>query len=285
MNALHENHIGTGFTCERSIVREIWGKSDTILFIFAGAAAEFALNKSVDWLYFTGKLPSDPIGRLFSTVNYARKIVFSDRQTAHGAIDSIAKIHAAVENARGARIPEWAYRDVLFMLVDYSIRSYELLERKLSNAEKQEVFDVFHRVGSRMNIDGLPQNFDQWTRMRKSHLAENTERSFLTTDLFRQYRKHLGPLRYSILIESQKMVVPAQVSSLLGFRRFRTLSPLIPIYRLLVKMHLDKVVKTVLLPARYKDQINSLDLKQARCPFSKLRKHSNNFQEIKPYEY
>ena len=42
------------------------GKGDTILFIFAGAgAAEFALNKAVDWLYFTGKLPTDPLGRLF----------------------------------------------------------------------------------------------------------------------------------------------------------------------------------------------------------------------------
>jgi hypothetical protein len=50
------------FTPQDSIVRRIWGKSDTVLFIFAGAAAEFALNKAVDWLYFTGKLPSDPIG-------------------------------------------------------------------------------------------------------------------------------------------------------------------------------------------------------------------------------
>ena len=43
------------FVEKGSIVREIWGKGDTILFIFAGASAEFALNKAVDWLYFTGK--------------------------------------------------------------------------------------------------------------------------------------------------------------------------------------------------------------------------------------
>ena len=61
-----------------SIVREIWGKSDTVLFIFAGASAEFALNKAVDWLYFTGRLPADPLGRLFSTVAYARMIIFAD---------------------------------------------------------------------------------------------------------------------------------------------------------------------------------------------------------------
>ena len=37
-----------------SIVRRIWGTADTILLVFAGASAEFALNKAVDWLYFTG---------------------------------------------------------------------------------------------------------------------------------------------------------------------------------------------------------------------------------------
>ena len=64
------------FVEKNSIVRKIWGKSDTVLFIFAGAAAEFALNKAVDWLYFTGKLPADPLGRLFSTVRYARQDCF-----------------------------------------------------------------------------------------------------------------------------------------------------------------------------------------------------------------
>jgi len=50
------------FVKQNSIVRTIWGDGDTILFIFAGASAEFALNKAVDWLYFTGKLPEDPLG-------------------------------------------------------------------------------------------------------------------------------------------------------------------------------------------------------------------------------
>src|SRR6185436_2457495 len=110
----------------------IWGKSDTILFIFAGAAAEFALNKAVDWLYFTGKLPADPIGRLFSTVSYARQIIFADRTQAIAAIDRIKMIHSGVEENRGYNIPDWAYRDVLFMLIHYSITSFELLERKLA---------------------------------------------------------------------------------------------------------------------------------------------------------
>ena len=105
------------FVEKNSIVRKIWGKSDTILFIFAGASAEFALNKAVDWLYFTGKLPSDPLGRLFSTVRYAGRIVFSSMDEANKAISSLRQIHSAVEQSRGSTIPDWAYRDVLFMLI------------------------------------------------------------------------------------------------------------------------------------------------------------------------
>src|SRR5437879_2784912 len=119
------------FVEKGSIVRQIWGKGDTILFIFAGASAEFALNKAVDWLYFTGRLPADPLGRLFSTVSYARQIVFEEKDAALRAIDKIAAIHTDVETTRGATIPDWAYRDVLFMLIHYSIASFELLERKL----------------------------------------------------------------------------------------------------------------------------------------------------------
>jgi len=52
----------------------------------------------------------------------------------------MTKIHAHVEEKRAATIPDWAYRDVLFMLIDYSIRSFEVLERELSSVEKDEVF-------------------------------------------------------------------------------------------------------------------------------------------------
>src|ERR1051325_11011991 len=132
------------FVQKNSIVRKIWGKSDTILFIFAGAAAEFALNKAVDWLYFTGKIPADPIGRLFSTVSYARKIVFASKEDGEKAVDQITAIHGGVEKARGAKIPDWAYRDVLFLLIYYSITSFELLNRQLNRKEKEEVFEVFY---------------------------------------------------------------------------------------------------------------------------------------------
>lgn len=140
------------FVEKDSIVRNICGKSDTVLFIFAGAAAEFALNKAVDWLYFTSRLPTDPLNRLFSTVSYARRIIFAENEHALKTIDSIYNIHKVVEHNRGESIPDWAYRDVLYMLIHYSIASYEVLERKLSMSEKKEVYDVFYRFGARMKF-------------------------------------------------------------------------------------------------------------------------------------
>lgn len=247
------------FVDKDSIVREIWGKGDTILFIFAGASAEFALNKAVDWLYFTGRLPSDPLGRLFSTVSYARKIVFSEEHEAFRSIDSMAAIHAGVEAKRGARIPEWAYRDVLFMLIDYSIRAFEVLERKLTHAEKQEVFHVFYRVGSRMGLKGLPEHFDAWLQMRHEHLQQNLQLSLHSKDLFEKYRKHLGAFRYRLLLEGQMLIVPEKVRELLNFRKVSLLTPILTLYKMSRKLHADQVLKAIILPSAYKEEIKELD--------------------------
>lgn len=247
------------FVDKGSIVREIWGKGDTILFIFAGASAEFALNKAVDWLYFTGRLPEDPLGRLFSTVSYARAIVFSEKKSAYRAIDSITAIHSAVEEKRNAKIPDWAYRDVLFMLIDYSIRSFEVLERELSLPEKQEVFHVFNKVGDRMGISGLPKTFNEWEVMREEHLHRNLENSSFTKDLYRQYRKHLGFVRYNLLLEAQKLVVPQRVNKLLGYSQISFLNPLLKFYKLSKSLKADRLLKALILPSEYKKEIAELD--------------------------
>ncbi len=248
------------FVDEGSIVRKIWGNADMILIIFAGASAEFALNKAVDWLYFTGKLPADPLGRLFSTVGYARKIVFSPVEEAHAAIDLVQQIHGAVEGARGFTIPDWAYRDVLFMLIHYSVAAYELFESRLSDAEKEEVHHVFHRMGMRMGLNDLPHTYADWLPVREAHLAADLQWSKYTADLFRQYRRHLGALRYLVLTEAQKLIVPGRVNALLGYHSCSLLKPAIPIYRLSRRVKMDRMLKALLLPAGYKAQINALDV-------------------------
>ncbi len=249
------------FVEENSIVRKIWGKSDTVLFIFAGAAAEFALNKAVDWLYFTGKLPADPIGRLFSTVSYARKIIFAENNSALKAIDAISSIHKNIESKRGKPIPGWAYRDVLFMLIHYSIAAYEVLEHKLSEDQHEDVFNVFYRVGEKMNITGLPSNYEEWLNVRKHDLENDLEKSKFSVDLYKQYRKHLGLFRYAVLLEGQVMVVPEKVRRLLNMRKHSLLVPIIPLYKLSRKIKFDGFIKSLILPAKFKKEIRELDVK------------------------
>jgi uncharacterized protein (DUF2236 family) len=247
------------FVSPDSIVRRIWGRADTILFIFAGASAEFALNKAVDWLYFTGKLPSDPIGRLFSTVQYARRIVFASHENALKAIDTIAAIHTAVEQSRQSKIPDWAYRDVLYMLIHYSIASYELLVQKMNDDEKAEVYDVFFRVGDRMGLQSLPATYVDWLADRQRHLHNDLQQSRYSADLFHQYKKHLGSWRFRILVEAQKMVVPSYVHQQLQFQRVKWLMPTVPLYKIARRLHIDNFIMNLLLPAAYKQQVFDLN--------------------------
>lgn len=248
------------FVEKGSIVREIWSKADNILFVFAGSAAEFALNKAVDWLYFTGNLPADPLGRLFSTVAYGRMIIFSEYEGALAAIDRINAIHHGVEKARGATIPDWAYRDVIFMLIDYSIRSFELLERLLTDEEKEDVFDVFYRMGLRMGLKDMPYNYKEWLISRKEHLKADLVLSDFTIDLFKQYKKHLGSGRYQLLKQVQLLIVPEEAKLMLPIDRISYLRPVISFYKLSRLAGLHGLLKETILPHAYKSQILEMDV-------------------------
>ena len=263
------------FVAPHSIVRRIWGTADTVLFIFAGAAAEFALNKAVDWLYFTGRLPADPLARLFSTVEYARRIVFAEQADAERTIARMAAIHAAVEARRGQTIPDWAYRDVLFLLIAYSIRAFELLERPLWVTEREEIVDVFCRVGRGMGIAGLPATYAEWELAREQHLAADLATSTYTTDLYRQYRRHLGSVRYALMRHVQGQLVPPAVRRQLTLPSGAELQPVLALYRAGRRLPPVKLLRAALLPGAYRARIAALDgapgrEAKAQCPFHTL---------------
>ncbi|MFD2570420.1 oxygenase MpaB family protein [Spirosoma soli] len=242
-----------------SIVRRIWGDADVILLVFAGSAAEFALNRAVDWLFFTGKLPADPIARLFSTVRYAQEIVFAPEHKARQAISRMGAIHGGVEQKRGYQIPDWAYRDVLYMLIDYSQRAFETLHRPLTDGERQEVFTTFRAVGAGMNVPDLPTSYADWTVDRQAHLNRDLVRSEYTNKLFMRYREQLGSWRYDLLRQAQAVLVPEQVSNLLGLPTKPLLSYSIGLYKILNAAGLRSVVQRILLPTEYLAQIQDLD--------------------------
>ena len=249
----------TDFVNRGSVVRRIWGDGDMVLLIFAGSAAEFALNRAVDWLFFTGRIPSDPIGRLFATASYAQRIVFADEATASRTLDGIRAAHEAVEHERGQRIPDWAHRDVLYMLIDYSERAHEMLARPLTADEQQDLYDVFYRVGTGLRIPGLPASYAQWKVDRESHLRQDLLYSEGTRALYGQYHYHIGFLRYQMLLRVQSILVPEHVRRLLELKPAAWLRPLLRLYPVLVRVGLRSSIQRLLLPSRHLVAARSLD--------------------------
>ncbi|PRY40058.1 uncharacterized protein (DUF2236 family) [Spirosoma oryzae] len=247
------------FVRPSSVVRRIWGDADVILLIFAGSAAEFALNKAVDWLFFTGRLPADPIARLFSTVRYAQEIVFAPDDRARQAIARMHTIHKGVEQNRGYSIPDWAYRDVLYMLIDYSERAYQLLHRPLTDPEREELFTTFRAVGAGMGVPDLPVTYADWQVDRRKHLDNDLLRSDYTDRLFQRYHEQLGTWRYNLLRRVQSILVPEQVRSPLALTPDPILPHSISLYKLLNAFKLRSVVQRILLPTEYLAQIQGLD--------------------------
>jgi uncharacterized protein (DUF2236 family) len=229
------------------------------LLVFAGSAAEFALNRAVDWLFFTGKLPSDPIGRLFTTASYAQQIVFADELTATCALDRIRRVHEAVERQRGQHIPAWAHRDVLYMLIDYSERAHELLDRPLSADEQSELYDVFYRVGVGLRIPDLPPTYAQWKADRECHLRRDLVHSDGTAALYARYRDHLGPWRYRLLLRIQAILTPEHVRGLLRLASADWLRPFVRLYPILVRAGLRPIVQWVVMPSAHLRAVRALD--------------------------
>jgi uncharacterized protein (DUF2236 family) len=247
------------FVRQGSVVRTIWGNGDMVLFVFAGSAAEFALNRAVDWLFFTGKLPGDPIGRLFATASYAQHIVFADELTAARTLDGIRAAHSAIEQQRGQPIPDWAHRDVLYMLIDYSERAHELMVRPLSAEQQRDLYNVFQRVGTGLRIPDLPASYAAWRQDRELHLRRDLLYSDGTRALYAQYRQHLGAWRYHLLLRIQALLVPAHVRGLLGLRSAQWLRPLLRAYPILVRAGLRSTMQRLLMPSAYLTAVRGLD--------------------------
>ena len=237
-----------------------------VLLVFAGSAAEFALNRAVDWLFFTGELPRDPMGRLFSTAAYAQQIVFADQATAARTLERIRMVHRAVERERGRHIPDWAHRDVLYMLIDYSERAHELLAGPLSAGEKRDLYDVFYRVGTGLEIPDLPPTYAGWRADRERHLRRDLLRGEATEALYARYRDSLGPWRYRLLLRVQAVLAPEHVRGLLRLEPAEWLRPLARLHPLLVRAGLRPVVQRLLMPPKYLPAVRGLDRSVAPPP-------------------
>ena len=111
-----------------------------------------------------------------------------------------------------------------------------------------------------MGLKDLPTNYIEWLPVRNAHLEADLQKSEYTTDLFEQYKKHLGTMRYKMLIEAQKLVIPTRLKKLMQFKNYALLTPVVPLYKISRLIKLDRFIKNILLPHDYKSQINELDI-------------------------
>lgn len=111
-----------------------------------------------------------------------------------------------------------------------------------------------------MGICGLPENYNDWLIMREEHMEENLISSHFTIDLYKQYRKHLGPVRYELLKQAQVLVVPKKVNSLLSLGNLPLLKPVIQAYKIARCFRLGNWIKNLIMPQDYKARIAGLDV-------------------------
>jgi hypothetical protein len=185
--------------------------------------------------------------------------VFADEDAARRTLGRINSIHAGVERERGRSIPDWAFRDVLYMIVDYSERAHQLLYGPLLSAEREELYAVFRRVGEGLNIKGLPEGYDGWRVDRQAHMERDLAFSRHTALLYEQYRRHLGAWRYQILLGVQALLVPEHVHRLLRLRRQAVFSALVGGYAHVEVPGLRPLVRRLLIQPRYWGEVDKFD--------------------------
>src|SRR5215831_17517399 len=147
------------------ITRTIWGEAENILLIYAGAAAEFALNPENHWLLYTGRLPSDPLRRFENTLRYQQKLIFTPQEVVPALARHLKGIHTEVEERRSQeqgeiKISNQAYLQVFAMLIEYGVLGYEYLHRrKMTQDEKEAYFNDIRSITLMMEIRDFPEEY------------------------------------------------------------------------------------------------------------------------------
>jgi uncharacterized protein (DUF2236 family) len=209
------------------ITRTIWGDAENILLIYAGAAAEFALNPENHWLFYTGKLPADPLRRFENTLRYQRKLFFTPQEAVPALARHIKDIHRDVEEKRSKeqgeiRISDLAYLQVFSMLIEYGILGYEYLHhRKMTTEEKETYFNDIRSIALMMEIRDFPEDYRHYLTRRTRMVASELQCNVFTRQLMDAYRKSLGPFCYWGLLQFQARFIHSILACRLNLKTNR----------------------------------------------------------------
>jgi hypothetical protein len=209
------------------ITRTIWADPENIVLIYAGAAAEFALNPENHWLFYTGKLPADPLRRFERTLRYQRRLFFLPEDAVPVLARHIKEIHNDVEKERSrehgsVKISDQAYLQVFSMLIEYGIRGYEYLHRlQLTPDQRETYFNDIRSLALMMDIRDFPADYDNYLARRERIVLSELNCNVFTRELMNAYRKSLSPLGYWTLLQFQARFIHPTLACRLDLKTSR----------------------------------------------------------------
>ncbi len=209
------------------ITRTIWSDAENILLIYAGAAAEFALNPENHWLFYTGKLPSDPLRRFEKTLQYQRRLFFTPQEAVPALAKHLKDIHNGVEERRSQeqgeiKISDQAYVQVFSMLIEYGILGYEYLHRRTLTQEEREIyFNDIRSIALMMEIRHFPEDYRHYLTRRIRMVVTELQCNAFTRELMDAYRKNLAPFSYWGLLQFQARFIHPILAARLNLKTNR----------------------------------------------------------------
>ena len=209
------------------ITRAIWGDPENVVLVYAGAAAEFALHPENHWLFYTGKLPSDPLGRFRDTLQYQQKLFFMPKERVPLVARHIKDMHRQVEAKRSgeegpSRISDKAYLQVFSMLIEYGILGFEYLNRRtMTRVEKEDYFNDIRSIARMMEIADFPPDYHHYLTQRTQMVVRELQFNSYTWELMKAYWKNLGPFRYWCLLQFQARFIDPILAQRLGLKAGR----------------------------------------------------------------
>lgn len=247
MNTLY----GSDFT------RKLWTDLDHILLVYVGAAAEFSLVEENHWLFYTNKLPSNPLERLISTFVWNRKVMMTSAEDAEALAKTIRGFHDQVERERkreqggNPQISNQGFKAVGAMLIEYALKAEEYLEnREVSAGEKELYYQDQRGFFEAMGIRDWEESYEAFKEAREKRMPDELVVNKHTGDLFISYRRDLGGFRTWILKHFMAWFVPEHVRKSLNLKKAAWFAPAYRLYPLFHGHFPAKILHNLLLPRK-----------------------------------
>lgn len=253
------------------ITRQIWGDPENVLLIYAGAAAEFALHPENNWLFYTGKLPANPLRRFQDTLQYQQRLFFLPQEKVPLVARHIKDLHRQVEEKKSkeqgeSHISDHAYLQVFSMLIEYGITGWEYLNRQtLSRKKREEYFNDIHLVAVMMEIADFPQDYHHYQTLRTQIVVRELQFNIHTRELMESYRHNLGFIPSWLLAQFQARFIDPILSRRLGLKTNLLFGFLYRIYPLLRVPLLLKVFLQLLFKNQSGFSLEKPALQSERC--------------------